>query len=131
MDDNRIQSILDLSGENGVELLLRDESVLVEVGTPDQLFEFLIGHVLAELISDPPEVLDGDEAGSLVVEEVEDFAYVGLAVPVIDPLGHEGEPLSEVDGSVSVGVEVGNHLEDGCTLGLESERGHCCLQFCK
>ena len=59
--------------------------------------------------------------GPLVVEEREDLVDVGARVLVVDPLGHEAEPLSEVDVAVAVGVEVGDHLEDGSALGLEAE----------
>lgn len=122
-------SILDLSGEDGVELFFGNEAISVSVGSFDQLFQFGLGDVVAEIIGNSSEVLDGDESGFLVVEKSEDFVNVGAGVLVVDSLGHEAEPLSEIDVSVAVGIEVGNHLEDGTTLALKSERGHGGLEF--
>ena len=68
-----MRSVLDLAGEDGVELLLGDESVVVGVGAVDELLQLLLGDVLAELLGDPAQVLDGDEAGALVVVEGESY----------------------------------------------------------
>lgn len=97
---------------------------MINVGSDDQLVNFLVGDVLAELLSDSPEVLGGDEASALVVVKSEDFVNVSARVLVVDALGHEGEPLSKVDGSVAISIEVRDHLEDSVALGFKSERGH-------
>lgn len=40
-------SVLDLSGDNGVEFLLGDKTVLINVGSDDKLVDLLVGDVLA------------------------------------------------------------------------------------
>ena len=52
-----LRSILDLSGEDGVELFFGDQSVLIDIGSNDQLVKLLIGDVLTELLSNSFEVL--------------------------------------------------------------------------
>ena len=115
------RSVLDFPGDNYVELLFGNKSVLVEVGPADELVDLVVGDVFSEFSGDALEVLGGDEAGPLVVEESEDFVNVGTSVLIVDALGQEGKPLPEVDAAVAVCVQVRDHLVDGVALGLESE----------
>jgi hypothetical protein len=86
----------------------------------DELVDFFVTDVFSQLLGHLAQVLCGNETSSLVVVQSEDFVNVGPGVLVVDSLGHQGEPFSEVDGSIAIGVEVADHLEDGCTLGLEA-----------
>jgi len=112
-----------------VEFVSIDESVTVDISAGDEFLELLVVNSLSNLVRNSSEVLDGDETGSLVIIESEDFVDVGSAVSVSDSLGHEGEPFSEIDGSVTVSVEVGNHLEDGLVFSLEAEGDHGSLEL--
>lgn len=124
-----MESILDFAGKDGIELLLRDKTIMVSVGSVDELLQLLFGHVFAEFLSNSSEVFDGDESGALIIEEGKNLVDVGSGVLIIDSFGHEGNPLSEIDGSASVGVKVGKHLENGSVFGLKSQRGHGCLKL--
>lgn len=117
-------SILDLSGEDSVELLLRDKSITIDIGSLDELIDLLLGDAFAKLGSDLLEVTCGDEAGSLTIKQSEDLANIGAGVFVVNALCHQGKPLSEVNGATAIGIKIGDHLEDDLTLGLESEGGH-------
>ena len=56
----------------GLELLLVDLAVAVDVGLVDHLLQLLVCHVLAELARHPLQVAEGDLACLVVVEELED-----------------------------------------------------------
>lgn len=45
-------SIFDFSGQDYVELFLWDQAVLVDIGTADQLVDFLLRDVLSQLCRD-------------------------------------------------------------------------------
>jgi hypothetical protein len=47
-------------GHDVIEVVLGDESVVVEVGIPEHLVELLLSHILAELFGDLAEVIDGE-----------------------------------------------------------------------
>ena len=94
---------------------------MVGVGPADQLVDLLVRNVFSQLLCDPPQILSRDEASPLVVEKIEDFVNVGASIFVVDTFGQEGEPLCKIDASISVSVEVRDHLEDGRALGLESQ----------
>lgn len=98
------RSVFDLSGQNYVEFLFRNESILVNVSPVDKFIDLLIRDDFSDFSGNPSEVFGGDEAGPFVVEEGKDFVDVGAGVLVVDSFGHEGEPLCEIDGAVSVGV---------------------------
>merc|ERR1719450_1904934 len=64
------------------ELLLIHLTITITVGLINHLLELLIGHVLAEFLSHTLEVLEGDLASLIVVEETEhlDDLLAGVAV---------------------------------------------------
>lgn len=124
-----MRSILDFAGEDGVELLLGDEAVVIDVGPGDELLEFLLGDVFSKLLGNSAQVFDGNEASALIIKQSEDLVNVGPGVLVVDSGGHEGEPLGEINGPVAVGIEIGDHLEDGSVFGLEPEGSHGSLKL--
>ncbi len=115
-----VGSVLDLACDDGIELLLGDQSIMVDISPHDQFLKFLFGDILADFLGDSSEVLDGDEAGAFVVEEGEDLVDVDAGVAVADLLGQQVQPLLEVDVAVAVGVQIGDHLEDRAVFGLET-----------
>lgn len=124
-----MQSILDLPGKDDVELLLRDQSVGINISPPDQFGNLLIRHILSQLISHSPQVLGRNEASLLIVEQGEYLVNIGSGVLISHTLSHETQPLSEVNSATAIGIEVSQHLEDGTVLGLESEGSHGSLEL--
>ena len=102
---------------------------MIEVRPGDELVEFDRAHVLSEFLGDPLKVFHSNEAGLLIIEEVEDLPDVIAGVAIVDLLGEQVEPLLEIDGAVAVGVEVRDHLEDGSAFGLETKRDHGCFEL--
>ena len=94
-----------------------------------KLFQLGVIDILAKLVRNDPQGLDGDCTGAVTIVEREDLHDVLTAVLVINFLGEESDPLSEVDGSVAVTVKIGNHVKDSTVLGLKSERNHGCLEL--
>lgn len=124
-----MQSILDLSGKDGIELLLRNQSIGINVSPPDQLVNLLIGHILSQVISHPSQVLGRNEAGLLIVKEGENLVNIGPRVLISHTLSHQTQPLSEVNSTTAVSIQVSQHLEDGTVLGLESQGSHSSLKL--
>ena len=91
-----MRSILDLSGEDDIELFLADQAIMVGIGPCDQFLKLLFGNVFSEFLCDSSEVLDGDEAGAFIVVECEDRVDVGSGIPVAGALGQQGKPFFEV-----------------------------------
>lgn len=73
--------------------------------------------------------MDGDEAGLLIIKEVKDLFDVLTGISIVHLLGQQAEPLLEIDSPVSVGIKVGDHLEDGSAFGFKAERSHCCFEL--
>lgn len=120
MDNEGNHSIFDLASHNDVELLLWDQSVLVSVSPGNQLLQLLLRDIFAQLLRNSPQIFDRDIPSPLVIEESKDFVDVGSWIFVVDSLGHQPEPLSEIDGPIAVGIEVSDHLEDGSIFRFES-----------
>merc|ERR1711976_381614 len=103
------------------ELVLVDLAITITVGLVNHLLELLIGHVLAELLCDTLEVLEGDLASLIVVEETEHLDDLLAGVAVTHASGHHVEELVEVDGAGAVFVDVVDHATDLVLLGVEAE----------
>merc|ERR1712028_90379 len=54
-----------------VELVLVDLAIAVTVSLVNHLLNLVIVHVLAQLLGDPLQVLEGNAAGLIVVEQLE------------------------------------------------------------
>ncbi|CAI0549282.1 unnamed protein product [Linum tenue] len=97
-----------------LELLEIDHPVAIDVDLPDHLAAVLEGPALleAEGGEDGAELVHGDEAVAVLVEDVECLPYVLLLVPLV----HDGLVLVElpklvhVDEAVAVDVDLLDHL---------------------
>ena len=116
------QSIaLDGASNNLVELLLRNKTVLIEVSPGDHLLQLLLRNVFAQLLSHSAQVFDRNEAGPLIIVEGEHLCDVSPTILVTHLLGHQGQPLLEIDRTVAISIEVRDHLEDSSILSLETQ----------
>ena len=64
----RPKSIFDLPSHEVIKLLLRDQAIVVLVSLLDHLLQFMLVDVFAQILDNPLQILDRDEAGFLVVE---------------------------------------------------------------
>merc|ERR1712178_360013 len=106
------------------ELVLVEHAIAILISPVHHLLELVVGHVLAELLADALQVLEGDGAGLVVVEELEDLEEVLAGVLTLLASGHHGQELVEVDGTVTVGVDVVDELADLVGLSIHAEGLH-------
>ena len=91
----------DSLGEHDLgELGVVDLAVAVGVGLAEHLGELLVGEFLAEVLEDMAELVAGDEAVLVLVEDVEGLPELVLvgAVGLPHLARQQGEELLEVDG---------------------------------
>merc|ERR1711971_1521597 len=106
------------------ELLLVDLAIAIAVSLIDHLLELLIGHVLAKLLSNALQVLEGDLAGLIIVEQTEDLDDLLAGIAVTHASGHHVKELVEVDGAGAILVDVVDHTTDLVLLSIEAESAH-------
>ena len=106
------------------ELFLRDHTITVAVSLVDHLLNLVVGHVLAELFGHTLKVLERDFAITFVVKKAESLEHLLLGVAVGHLLCHHVEELGVVNDTGAVLVDVGDHLLDLLTFGLEAECAH-------
>mmetsp|Transcript_67843 Transcript_67843/g.147829 ORF Transcript_67843/g.147829 Transcript_67843/m.147829 type:complete len:236 (-) Transcript_67843:56-763(-) len=111
------------------ELLLVDLAVTIAVGLIDHLLQLLICHAFAQLLGHSLQILEGDAASLIVVEESEGLQDLVLRVAVQDLVGHHLQELLVTDGAAAVVIDVRDHLLDLLLLGLETQGAHRDLQL--
>merc|ERR1712054_368798 len=95
---------------DAVEFVNVDLTITITVGLVDHVLELLIVDVLTQLLSDTGKVAEGDLVGVVIIEELEDLLDVLAGVLLAHLAGHHLEELGELDGAVTVVVDVGDHL---------------------
>merc|ERR1711964_706443 len=88
------------------------------------LLKLVVGHVLAEFLADTLQVLEGDGAGLVVVEQLEHLEEVLTGVLALLAGSHHGKELIEVDGAVAIGVDAVDELADLVRLGIHPKGLH-------
>merc|ERR1711868_286904 len=106
------------------ELVLVHLTIAITIGLVDHLLELLVGHVLTELLSDALQVLEGDLASLVVVEETEHLHDLLTGVAVAHASSHHVEELVEIDGAGTVLVDVVDHAANLVFLRVEAEGTH-------
>ena len=94
------------------ELLLADLVVAIAVGLVDHLLDLLVSHVLTKLLSNTLQVLEGNLARLVVVEEAESLEHLFTGVSLGHLDGHHVEEVAEVDDSTLSFVGIGDHFLD-------------------
>ena len=123
------QSIFNLTGHNGVEFFLWDQTVLIEVSSVDQLLELFLTDILTQLLRYSSQVFNWNVSSFLVIVKIKNLGDAIASIFVIDSLSHKVEPLSEVDSSISISIKISDHLEDWAVFGLKSQRSHGSFEF--
>lgn len=110
-----------LFGHDGVELLLGNEPILVEVGLVDHFLKFSFVDILAELPHHLLQTLDGNIPRFLLVEVGEYLVHVPPGVLGGDPLRHHVQKFVEVDLRVVVVEFVLDHHVERLVPGFGAE----------
>merc|ERR1719498_910197 len=111
------------------ELLLVNFPIAITVSLIDHLLKLLIGHPLTQLLRDALQVLEGNLAGLIIVEEAERLQDFVLRVPVQDLVRHHLQELLVLDGAGAIVIHIRNHFLDLFLLWFEAERAHRDLQL--
>merc|ERR1739841_105350 len=92
------------------ELLVVDVTVSVDIGLSDHLIDLLVGELLSKVGHDVSQLSGGDETVAISIEDLEGLDELLFGVGVLHLSGHEGQELWEVDGSVTVSVDLVDHV---------------------
>lgn len=106
------------------ELLLVDLPVAVPVGLVYHLLQLFLRHCLSQLPRHSLQVLQGDLASSVIVEESEGLENLLTGVSLCDFTSHKFHKVPELDDALALSVDLGDHLFDLLLLGLEAEGPH-------
>merc|ERR1712193_142181 len=93
------------------ELLLVDFAIAI-ISLINHLLELLIGHVLSEFLGHTLQVLEGDLAGLVIVEQTEHLDDLLAGIAVSHAGGHHVQELVEVNGAGAILVDVVDHATD-------------------
>merc|ERR1740130_826694 len=94
------------------ELLLVDFAIAIAVSLIDHLLELLVGHVFSELLGYALQVLEGDLASLVIVEETEHLDDLLAGIAIAHASGHHVKELVEVNGAGAIGIEQVECLAD-------------------
>merc|ERR1719263_248150 len=106
------------------EFVLVDLAVTIAIGLVNHLLELFVGHVLTELLGDTLQILEGNLAGLIIIEEAEHLDDLLAGVAVTHASSHHVEELVEIDGAGAIFVDVVDHATDFILLGVEAEGTH-------
>merc|ERR1719272_2783753 len=111
------------------ELLFVHLSISIAIGFVNHFLKLLVSHALAELLRDSLQVLEGDLAGLVIIEEAECLQDLVFGIPVQDLMSHHFQELLVANGATSIVVDIGDHLLDLLLLGLKAKCTHGDLQL--
>ena len=92
------------------ELLVVDVTITINISLSDHLIDFLVGEFLSEVGHNVTELSGRNETVAISVEDLEGLNKLLLGVSVLHLTGHEGKELWEIDGSVTVGIDLIDHV---------------------
>ena len=115
---------LSLSHHHSDELFVVDVTITINISLSDHLIDFLISQFLTKGGHDLSELSGGDELVSISIEDLEGFSEFFLGIGVLDLSGHQGEELWEIDGSVSVSIDLVDHVLELGLCGVLAEGAH-------
>ena len=115
-------------GNEGIEFLFGDNTVLVKIGSLDHFLEDSVVSEFTEIFGNFSEVLEGDEAcvnststSLLTVESDENFVNLVSGFVVRGTSSHHVEEFRELDLAAAILIELSNHLINGLGLGFDTE----------
>merc|ERR1711943_154737 len=88
------------------ELLVIDLPVTIDVSLPNHLVDLLVGQLLAQIGHNVTQFRRTDESVPVTIEHLESLDELLLGVGVFHLPGHKGQELGEINGAVSIGVNL-------------------------
>ena len=108
----------------------RSRSVLftfiIDITVPPSQSDHLLHHLLPQILPQvghhQTQLVDTDKAVAVLVEHLEGFSDLFLAVCVLHLAGHHDEKLCEVNGAVTVSVHLIDHILELGLRGVHTQR---------
>merc|ERR1719238_1994954 len=92
------------------KFLLVDLTVAIPVCLINHFLKLLVCHPFAKLLGHALQVLEGDFARLVIIEQTESLQDLVLGVTVKNLMSHHLEKLLVLDGPASIIIDVRNHL---------------------
>lgn len=112
------------TGKTREPTFIVDLAISVNVSLSDHLVHLLIRQLLPEVRHHVTQLGGRDETVSVLVEDAEGLTDLLLGVRLLHLPRHHGQELGEVDGAVSVGVNLVDHVLQLGLRGVLPERAH-------
>jgi hypothetical protein len=101
-------------------------AVTIDIGLTDHLIHLLVGQLFAEVGHDVSQFGCGNESVSVSIEDLEGLNELLFCVCIFHFSCHEGQEFREVDGSISIGIHLIDHVLKLSFGGVLSQRSHHC-----
>merc|ERR1719213_903848 len=106
------------------KFLLVDLTVAIPVCLINHFLKLLVCHPFAKLLGHALQVLEGDFARLVIIEQTESLQDLILGVSVKNLMSHHLEELLVLDGPASIIIDIRDHLLDLLLLWLKAEGAH-------
>merc|ERR1712117_338101 len=106
------------------ELLVVDVTITIDISLSDHLIDLLVSELLSEVSYDVTELSSRDETVTITIEDLEGLDKLLLSISVLHLTGHEGEELWEINGSVTISIDLIDHILELSLSWVLSERSH-------
>lgn len=113
-------SIFDFSGHNQIEFLLWDHTIEIKISSINQFLELSLTDIFTKFKCYFSEILHWNESSLFMIKDSEYFSDISTGIFIWNSLGEKCYPLFEVNGSISITVQISDHLENSITFALET-----------
>merc|ERR1719310_2313866 len=111
------------------ELLVVDLSISINVGFANHFIDLFIGKLLAKVGHHMPQLRSTDKSVTIAIENLERLDELLLSVSVLHLTGHQGKELWEIDGAVTIGIHLVDHVLKLSLRWVLSKGAHDCSQL--
>jgi len=99
-------------------------TITIDISLSDHLIDLLIGELLSEVGHNVSKLSSGDKTVSISIEDLEGLDELLLSIGILHLSGHEGEELWEINGSVTIGIDLIDHVLELSLGWVLSEGSH-------
>ena len=107
--------------DEGIKLFLRNDAVLVQIGSFDHFLENSVVSQLSQVLGDFSEILQGDEASSSGIEGDENFVDFFPGFVLGGSGGHHAEEFVKFKLSTAIFIDFCDHVPHSFGFGLDTQ----------
>merc|ERR1719195_624702 len=111
------------------KLLVIDLSITIHISLTNHLINLLIGQLLAQICHHMTKLSCADEAVSITVEDLECLDKLFFGVRVLHLACHQGQELREIDGAISISIDLIDHVLELSFGWVLTQGSHHCAQL--